>query len=169
PNVIPYPGAPPTPPYDNAGWTLAFQVGVEFDRILEPFDGPFEKVTDWNVIPSAGLITASAASGVVEIGRQANDSIRAVNRLRAAGVRVHANAESFLLTSSASTLEHLKTLVAPLGVNAKPSDFEVAGGFPALPNRRIGLWDQYGGSMPSGWTRWILEQFEFPFSRVFAQ
>ena len=36
------------------------------------------------------------------------------------------------------------------------------------PCARIGLWDQYGGSMPSGWTRWILEQFEFPFSRVFA-
>jgi hypothetical protein len=33
---------------------------------------------------------------------------------------------------------------------------------------RIGLWDQYGGSMPSGWTRWILEQFEYPFTRVFA-
>jgi hypothetical protein len=33
---------------------------------------------------------------------------------------------------------------------------------------RIGLWDQYGGSMPSGWTRWILEQFEFPYARVFA-
>ncbi len=33
---------------------------------------------------------------------------------------------------------------------------------------RIGLWDQYGGSMESGWTRWILEQFEFPFTRVFA-
>src|SRR5690606_17608656 len=33
---------------------------------------------------------------------------------------------------------------------------------------RIGLWDTYGGSMPSGWTRWILEQFEFPFTRVFA-
>src|SRR5262249_13886167 len=49
PNVIPYPGAPPTPPYDNAGWTLAFQMGVQFDRILEPFSGPFERVTDWNV------------------------------------------------------------------------------------------------------------------------
>ena len=33
---------------------------------------------------------------------------------------------------------------------------------------RIGLWDQYGGSMESGWTRWILEQFEFKFDRVFA-
>jgi len=34
---------------------------------------------------------------------------------------------------------------------------------------RIGLWDTYGGSMPSGWTRWILEQYEFPFERVFPQ
>ena len=40
PNVIPYPGAPPTPPYDNAGWTLAFQMGVEFDRVLEGFTRP---------------------------------------------------------------------------------------------------------------------------------
>ena len=32
---------------------------------------------------------------------------------------------------------------------------------------RIGLWDRYGGSMPSGWTRWLLEQFEFPFQVVY--
>src|SRR5205085_9116925 len=32
---------------------------------------------------------------------------------------------------------------------------------------RIGLWDQYGGSMTSGWTRWILEQFEFSFQVVY--
>jgi hypothetical protein len=32
---------------------------------------------------------------------------------------------------------------------------------------RIGLWDQYGGSMPSGWLRWIFEQFEFPFEVVY--
>jgi hypothetical protein len=37
-----------------------------------------------------------------------------------------------------------------------------------LRQARVGLWDQYGGSMPSGWTRWILEQFEVPFERVFA-
>jgi hypothetical protein len=33
---------------------------------------------------------------------------------------------------------------------------------------RVGLWDSYGGSIDSGWARWILEQFEFPFERVFA-
>ncbi len=25
---------------------------------------------------------------------------------------------------------------------------------------RIGLYDSYGGSMPSGWTRWLFEQYE---------
>jgi len=34
---------------------------------------------------------------------------------------------------------------------------------------RIGLYDQYGGIMPAGWTRWILEQFEFPFEMVYPQ
>jgi hypothetical protein len=36
-----------------------------------------------------------------------------------------------------------------------------------LDDVRIGLWDQYGGSMPSGWTRWLFEQFEFPFEVVY--
>src|SRR5439155_1339756 len=34
PNDFQYPGGPPIPPYDNAGYTLAFQMGVQFDRIL---------------------------------------------------------------------------------------------------------------------------------------
>ena len=38
-----------------------------------------------------------------------------------------------------------------------------------LRKLRIALADQYGGSMPSGWTRWILEQFEFPFEVVYPQ
>src|SRR5205085_5831095 len=35
PDVFPFPGSPPTPPYDNAGWTLAYQMGVQFDRCLD--------------------------------------------------------------------------------------------------------------------------------------
>ena len=44
PNDFRYPGGPPIPPYDITGWTLAYQMGVKFDRILDGFDGPFQKV-----------------------------------------------------------------------------------------------------------------------------
>ena len=43
PNDFAYPGGPPRPPYDSAGWTVAFQMGIKFDRILDGFDGPFEE------------------------------------------------------------------------------------------------------------------------------
>jgi hypothetical protein len=40
-------------------------------------------------------------------------------------------------------------------------------GLQPLPTPRIALLDVYGGSMPSGWTRWLLEQFEFTFNVVY--
>ena len=56
PDNFAYPGGPPTPPYDNAGWTLAFQMGVVFDRVLEGFSGPFEKITERNIKPPPGRV-----------------------------------------------------------------------------------------------------------------
>jgi hypothetical protein len=164
PNVIPYPGAPPTPPYDNAGWTLALQMGVQFDRILEPFTGPFERVTDWNVKPAAGRV-ASAGTAGFRLPRAVNDSVIAANRLLAAGDDVSVDAQSFIVGARAA--ERVQQIAKQLGV-----EFGTATAGSAVAARiapaRIGLWDQYGGSMESGWTRWILEQFEFKFDRVFA-
>jgi hypothetical protein len=167
PNVIPYPGAPPTPPYDNAGWTLAFQMGVVFDRVLEPFSGPFERVTDWNVSPPRGRVTAVSGTAVYRIDRRINDAYRAVNRLLAERAAVTATADAFYVAASAATSAQLQKVAVDLGVGAQG----LAGAVPAAQGvraPRIGLWDQYGGSIESGWTRWILEQFEFPFERVFA-
>jgi hypothetical protein len=161
PNVIPYPGAPPTPPYDNAGWTLAFQMGVQFDRVLVPFTGPFEKVTEWNVKPAPSRFERQAAGSLV-LDRRQNDAYRALNRLLSGKAPVaSATAESFFVTPGTASLG----VVADLGISTAIRDDR---GPRSLRAPRIGLWDQYGGSMPSGWTRWILEQFEFPFSRVFA-
>jgi hypothetical protein len=166
PNVVPYPGAPPTAPYDNAGWTLAFQMGVQFDRILEPFSGPFEKVTQWNVKPPAGSVVSLPNTRAYTLTRDSNDAFRAVNRMLAAGERV-SGGERFQFEAATQTRKRLESLAQELGLS-----FQAVGqpaGPPLLRRARIGLWDQYGGSMPSGWTRWILEQFEFPFSRVFPQ
>ena len=36
-----------------------------------------------------------------------------------------------------------------------------------LAKPSIGLWDRYGGSMPSGWVRFILDEFGMDFELVF--
>src|SRR5687767_8098274 len=63
PDDIPYPGGPPTPPYDNAGWTLAYQMGVVFDRILDPFTGPFQKLVGFAPVPAGAVAAAPAVTG----------------------------------------------------------------------------------------------------------
>ena len=168
PNVIPYPGAPPTPPYDNAGWTLAFQMGVQFDRLLEPVTGPFERVTDWNVRPAAGRVTTLSSGHYVVASRELNDTFKAVNRLLKAGVRVTMSPSRFFVQVQQGTESQLRKIAADTGVSFMAWPTAVNQGQRAVQMPRIGLWDQYGGSMPSGWTRWILEQFEYPFTRVFA-
>jgi hypothetical protein len=169
PNVIPYPGAAPTPPYDNAGWTLAFQMGVKFDRILEPFTGPFEKIAVWNVRPPQGRVgTMKDATGYT-LSRVTNDAFRAVNRLLALGEQVSAFGTEFLFAPSTATVTKLQKVASDLGVSFQPAQVNFVAAPPRLTQPRIGLFDQYGGSISSGWTRWILEQFEFPFSRVFAR
>ena len=60
PHDVAYPGGPPIPPYDSAGWTLALQMGIAFDRVLDGFDGPFEKVTGF-IEPRAAVPAVPAA------------------------------------------------------------------------------------------------------------
>ncbi|PZQ64255.1 MAG: peptidase, partial [Phenylobacterium zucineum] len=42
PNDFAYPGGPPIPPYDVAGYTPIYQMGVKFDRVLDGFDAPVQ-------------------------------------------------------------------------------------------------------------------------------
>ncbi len=167
PNVIPYPGAPPTPPYDNAGWTLAFQMGVRFDRVLDSFTGPFEKVREWNVKPSPGRIPAGKPRAYLA-KKTTNDAFKAVNRLLKSGDAVFVSNDRSSIVAAAISEAKVKQIAAETGVDFAAFPGTPRSGFVRLRMPRIGLWDQYGGSMPSGWTRWILEQFEFPFQRVFA-
>jgi hypothetical protein len=38
-----------------------------------------------------------------------------------------------------------------------------------ITSLRVGLWDRYGGSMSSGWLRWILEKHHFDFQLIYAK
>ncbi len=180
PDVIPYPGATPTPPYDNAGWTLAFQMGVQFDRILEGFTGLFEKINAWNIKPLAGKITMTDGAAGFVTSRAVNNSFIAVNRLLGANEdaywlmtpmtvngKTHP-AGTFYISSKNTTKAALDKIAADLGVSFEATTSRPPPDATKLKKQRVGLWDQYGGSIDAGWARWILEQFEFPFERVFA-
>src|SRR5690606_9029957 len=63
PSDFAYPGGPPIPPYDTAGWTLLSQMGVEADRVYDGFDGPFTRVATGFELeaPPAAAITGVAS------------------------------------------------------------------------------------------------------------
>jgi hypothetical protein len=71
------------------------------------------------------------------------------------------------ITAKPSTLAILKTAASDLGLTFTAVTQKPTGALYKLNPVRIGLWDQYGGSMPSGWVRFMFEQFEFPFEVVF--
>jgi hypothetical protein len=180
PDVFPFPGSPPTPPYDNAGWTLAFQMGVQFDRILDAFTGPLEKVGPWDIpMPAGRVAAADGAAGFVTSNR-VNNSFIALNRLIKANEEISrlatpltAGGKSYpagalYIRAKRTTRASLDKISAELGVSFDGTKSALPRDAVRLRGMRIGLWDQYGGSMPSGWTRWLLEQFEFPFERVYA-
>src|SRR5204863_3831127 len=68
-----------------------------------------------------------------------------------------------------STTAIVQKLAADKGLSFDAVATKPAGDSMKLKPVRIGLWDQYGGSMPSGWTRWLFEQYEFPFEVVYPQ
>ncbi len=181
PNDFQYPGGPPIPPYDNAGWTLAYQMGVKFDRILDGFEGPFEKVSGL-VKPAPGKVPVAGNTAAYFLSHQTNDSFIAINRLLKDGEEVFwikqplkMNAETTLpagtivIPAKPTTAARLQKIAADTGLNFGASTVKPNVEMYKLRPVRIALWDRYGGSMPSGWTRWILEQYEFPFTVVYPQ
>ncbi len=176
PNDVQFPGGPPIPPYDNAGWTLAFQMGVAFDRHLTEVAGPFEALTDL-AKPTPGTVSMPAGTTGYAIAHKHNDAFIVVNRLLKAGEEAFFVADrtwqssdgtgAIYVPAKASTAAVLQKAATELGVSAVGVSARPAGTLMKLRKPRIGLWDQYGGSMPSGHVRWLLEQFEFDFEVVF--
>jgi hypothetical protein len=178
PNDFQYPGGPPIPPYDNAGWTLAYQMGVQFDRVLDGVDGPFEKLNGLQK-PAPGKLTETAGAAGYVVSHARNDAFVVLNRL------LKANEEAFFVADRSyqskdgtgvmfipakpTTAAVLKKAATDLGVDFTAVSEKPTGATYKLTKPRIGLWDRYGGSMPSGWVRWILEQYEFDFTLVYPQ
>ena len=181
PDDFRFPGGPPIPPYDAAGYTLAFQMGVKFDRVLEKLDASLEPVPDLLATP-AGELTGPAKPAGYLLSHRVNNSFIAVNRLLKAGCKVswlkslpqglqadEWGTGAIWVTASPAARKIVQTAAHDLGLHVLALSRRPALPAIELKQPRIALYDQYGGLMPSGWTRWLFEQYEFPFKVVYPQ
>jgi hypothetical protein len=179
PNDFAYPGGPPLRPYDNAGWTLAYTMGVKFDRYLEPFDAPTRRLQGTELAkPPVGVVANAQGAAGFLMSHAENDAVTVMNRVFKSGGDVYwltspvqANGKTYPAGTyfvGASALPVVQKSAADLGVSftgmtSRPTDAI------KLQAKRIALYDQYGGSMPSGWTRLEFENFEIPYTVVYPK
>ncbi|HWU02956.1 MAG TPA: M14 metallopeptidase family protein, partial [Novosphingobium sp.] len=179
PQDFQYPGGPPSKPYDSTGYTLAYQMNVAFDRYTEGFTGPFQPVSEEQA-PPAGHVVGGGKAGWL-IGHETNNMFILTNRLLKAGVAVswladaadadghHFAPGAMWVPANAKAGAIIAQGTKELGIDALALAKAPEGPKNAVHAARIALTDVYGGSMPSGWLRWIYEQYEFPYKQVFPQ
>ena len=176
PDIFPYPGAPPTPPYDNAGWTLAFQMGV---RVRSHSRRVHRAVRD-----DHGLERHAAAGQGRRDGRTPAATSRAIasttrsSRVESPARRRTKRCCDSRRRSRSTARRSVGACTCAQGVDASSarsrSRRELGVNFDAATSRAAERRGQASraarrpvGSVrridDAGWTRWILEQFEFPF------
>ena len=161
----------PIRPYDMSTDNMAEFMGVRVDPVDEAVETTLAKV--YGLIEPAGRV-ALGRFGYVLDGRL-NDSFEAVNLLLAANVRVQRvdrPADSSLrpgdfLVEAGAPNETVADVARETGVDFAALDTDATAGSRPVSQLRIGMYQRYyGGNMDEGWTRWLLEDFSFPYTTL---
>lgn len=177
-------GGPPKPPYDITAQTLGLQFGIETHQIEEPFAANLTREGSETLRPApARILTPPPPAGgtgatVGLIGAEANGSARAVNALLAGGARlsrtvtdVRVGGELFEAGTFVVEGAEAGALVGLAEVGSLRLGLVPPSMLPrarrALRRPRLGLYRSYRpNATDEGWTRFILEGYDFPFAQV---
>ncbi|MBZ5497099.1 MAG: hypothetical protein LAP85_11905 [Acidobacteriia bacterium] len=175
PKISPAPGVSPRPPYDVAGWSLGMQMGVNTIFVKKPFDANLRKM-DAIGLP-AGQITGQGSAYV--LSHEPNNSLVAVNRLLKGGYQVSwltapatvggksCPAGTIIVRGGSDLASTMAGLTKSLGIDAMAADVPASLAAMRIRSPRTALYQPWGGgNMDEGWTRWLLEQNDFPFVTV---
>jgi hypothetical protein len=168
-----YPGGPPAPPYDLAGWTLPLQMGVRVDEITDPF-----AVRDLIVLDSVpvrpGRIAGSGSAFALD--PRMNAANRAIHETIRGGGRVTFAAAPFRIAgrqwpAGTPIVSGLPDLPRQVDRWRRDHGLDAAGlrSVPVgrtLDRLRVGLYKPWTGSIDEGWTRWVFEQWGVPFDTI---
>ncbi|HEX3748230.1 MAG TPA: M14 metallopeptidase family protein [Bryobacteraceae bacterium] len=140
-------------PYDVTGWTLPYQMGVEVHSVTTPLSPQFRD--SLHLIKDTNDLAAP-------FNRNANASFRAINEILAAKGKVTVSGDDI----AASDIDKGK-LDSILKENRLHAASPAKDGAKALKALRIALYRPWTGNIDEGWTRWILEQYKFPYTNVY--
>ena len=163
PEVRPWAGGPIIPPYDVTSWSLPISMGVSIAEATEPVRGTTAPI-DAAVWP-VPQVDPEAAGHLVSAGVDSVYSL--VNRLLAAGhevQRIPVTGDVWIPSESVDA-GMLGTLGHELHVPVTPA-VEAPGETLTVKPLRVGLFKPWVASMDEGWTRFVLEQYGFPFASL---
>ncbi len=175
PDIRQYPGGPPEPPYDNAGWTLPLQMGVRCEQIDSPFKTDLTKIDE---IPYPSVSTPPATAPYVVLDSKKNASYSVAFALLKDNAEVHRSKEgiqnnnfqactgSFVVKHTPQVQNILPGLLEMWHVEAYPLDSVENIPMSPLKNPRIGLYQSWRSNMDEGWTRYVLDDMGIPFTTM---
>lgn len=174
-------GAPGTPidrPYDVAGWTLPLQMNVKVDRIDQYFEPPPTTRLDKAAIAPARVWGAARKPAFYIVDGRGNGASIAINRLLKAGAQVswlttamaiegYTYQPGALVVSDARGVrDAIEGVARDLGLRVTASAARPPQDARPLGSARIALYKPWVENIDEGWTRWLLEQYEFPFANI---
>jgi hypothetical protein len=177
PEIRETPGGPLKTPYDVVGHTLPLLMGVEVVQVENAFQ--VERKLLQTIPRPQGQVLRGVDTYGYAWGHASNDDFVALNRLLQAGFSVSWSEGEFnsggrifpagtmLVPNAAGLPERLESLTRDLWVEFIPLELEPAGvSLQAIKPPRLGVYKSWTASMDEGWTRFVLEQFEFPFTSI---
>jgi hypothetical protein len=161
------------PPYDLAGWTMPYQMGVKAVAINSPFDAPLSPAA--KAAPPAAKVEGAGAFYV--LSPKTNHSVIAVNRILKQGGDVSRSREPLAIggetlppgafvVSKGLTASGAQAMAKELGIPVWASPRSAVGKSFRLKPPRVALYQSWTAPSGEGWVRWLLEQYEFPSTAI---
>jgi len=179
PEIREYQGGPLKTPYDVVGHTLPYLMGVEAVEIEEPFQAETRLLKE--ITRPDSIIEFKKEALFYTWGHRSNDDIIAANRLLKKGYKVLWAAEEFmsggktypqgtmLIKAHENTEKDLRDISRDIYIRFEGIEKDPEVKVYAFKKPRLGLYKSWTASMDEGWTRFVLEQFEFEYQSIFDQ
>jgi hypothetical protein len=170
PNIPEYPGGPLQRPYDVTAQTLPLLFGVT----AVPVNAEFAVATTPVDVAQAGAghFEKSTTSNGYLIDNKTNSSLYALFALLKDGVKAYRLSDASVdpgtiyIPQQQGVEKRLTAIAEKYPINIRPAQAAPTGNALLVHLPRIALYQSWVASIDEGWTRWIFDQNNIPYTRV---